>query len=116
MPVFIITCLVAVIVSFLCSLAEAVLLSLNPIRLETLKRQGKSYASVWLNMRQNMGRPIAAILILNTIAHTGGATIAGGAFHDIYGDEWVWLFSVLFTVVILLGTEKHPKVQGVSYS
>ena len=116
MFLFVVSSLVAIIVSFLCSLAEAVLLSLNPIRLETLKRQGKSYASVWLNMRQNMGRPIAAILILNTVAHTGGATIAGGAFDDIYGDEWIWLFSVLFTVVILFGTEILPKVLGVSYS
>jgi len=116
MFIFIMSCLIAVVISFLCSLAEAVLLSLNPIRLETLKRQGKAYASVWLNMRQNMGRPIAAILILNTVSHTGGATVAGGAFTEIYGDEWVWLFSVLFTVVILFGTEILPKVVGVTYS
>lgn len=116
MFVFIMSCLIAVVVSFLCSLAEAVLLSLNPLRLETLKRQGKSYASFWQNMRQNMGRPIAAILILNTVAHTGGATIAGGAFDEIYGDEWIWVFSVLFTVVILFGTEILPKVIGVSYN
>lgn len=92
MLIFITSCLVAIIVSFLCSLAEAVLLSLNPIRLETLNQQGKAHASIWIKLRQNIGRPIAAILILNTIAHTGGATVAGSAFDEIYGDEWIWLF------------------------
>jgi len=114
--VFLVSALTAVVVSFLCSLAEAVLLSLNPIRLETFARQGKKHASLWLSMKQNIDRPIAAILILNTIAHTGGATIAGGAFDDIYGDEWLWLFSVIFTFVILFGTEIIPKVLGVSYN
>jgi CBS domain containing-hemolysin-like protein len=95
---------------------EAVLLSINPIRLETLKQQGRRFAAGWLDLKQNIGRPIAAILILNTIAHTGGATIAGGAFDEIYGDEWLWLFSVVFTVAILFGTEILPKVLGVSYN
>lgn len=116
MHIFVISCLVAVIVSFFCSLAEAVLLSLNPVRMETLKREGKGYAGLWLNMRKNMGRPIAAILILNTVAHTGGATVAGGAFAELYGEEWIWLFSALFTIVILFGTEILPKVLGVSYN
>jgi putative hemolysin len=84
--------------------------------METLKREGKGYAGLWLNMRKNMGRPIAAILILNTVAHTGGATVAGGAFAKLYGEEWIWLFSVLFTIVILLGTEIVPKVIGVNYN
>ncbi|MDD5040680.1 MAG: CNNM domain-containing protein [Candidatus Omnitrophica bacterium] len=116
MYIFIISCSVAVIVSFFCSLAEAVFLSLNPVRMETLKREGKGYAGLWLSMRKNMGRPIAAILILNTVAHTGGATVAGGAFAETYGEEWIWLFSILFTIVILLGTEILPKVLGVSYN
>lgn len=116
MIVFIISTLIAIVVSFLCSLAEAVLLSLSPIRLETLKQQGHTFASLWIDMRKNIGRPIAAILILNTVAHTGGATIAGGAFDEIYGDEWLWLFSVIFTIVILFGTEILPKVIGVAYN
>jgi CBS domain containing-hemolysin-like protein len=116
MLVFIVSTLTAIVVSFLCSLAEAALLSLNPIRLETLKQQGHTFASLWIDLRKNIGRPIAAILILNTIAHTGGATIAGGAFDEIYGDEWLWLFSVVFTIVILFGTEILPKVIGVAYN
>ncbi len=116
MVVFLVSCLVAVVISFLCSLAEAVLLSVNPLRLETLKRQGKAQAGVLLGMQQNIGRPIAAILILNTIAHTGGATVAGGEFDELFGDEWLWLFSSIFTLIILFGTEIIPKVIGVAYN
>ncbi|HRY47621.1 MAG TPA: hemolysin family protein [Candidatus Paceibacterota bacterium] len=116
MIVFIVSCATAIIVSFLCSLMEAVLLSLNPLRLQTLQRQGHKHAAIWLGMKRNIHRPVAAILILNTVAHTGGATIAGGAFDEIYGDQWLWVFSAMFTVVILVGTEIIPKLIGVAYS
>ena len=116
MITFIISCSVAIVVSFLCSMAEAVLLSLSPVRLETLKKQGKRYASNWLDLKRNVDRPIAAILILNTIAHTGGATIAGSAFDEIWGDRHIWIFSVVFTFTVLFFTEIAPKVIGVTYS
>lgn len=96
-------------------MAEAVLLSLSPVRMQTLEAQGKSYAKGWLGLKRNVDRPIAAILILNTIAHTGGATISGAAFDSIWGDENIWIFSILFTFVVLFGTEIAPKVIGVSY-
>jgi putative hemolysin len=115
MTTFFLICAVALLVSFLCSLAEAVLLSLSPVRLETLKKQGRGYAAGWLDLKRNVDRPIAAILILNTIAHTGGATVAGSAFDEIWGDEQIWMFSTIFTVLVLFGTELAPKVLGVSY-
>jgi Mg2+/Co2+ transporter CorB len=104
------------LVSFLCSLLEATLLSLDSIHLETRKRQGHRYAAIWLGMKQRIDRPIAAILILNTVAHTGGATVAGGAFDKVYGDQWIWVFSLFFTIVILFATEIFPKVIGVSHN
>jgi len=116
MIVFLISSLVAIIVSFLCSLTEAALLSLNSVRIETDKQKGLKYAIILDKLKGNINRPIAAILILNTVAHTGGATIAGSAFDEIYGEEWIWIFSVVFTVVILFGTEILPKVIGVSNS
>lgn len=51
-----------IVVSFICSLLEVALLSFNPLRLETLKKEGRRHASIWLNMKQNLARPIAAIL------------------------------------------------------
>jgi Mg2+/Co2+ transporter CorB len=116
MTIFVIACFTVLTVSFLCSLLEATLLSLSDIHLETRHREGHRYAAVWQNMRKRIDRPIAAILILNTVAHTGGATVAGSAFDEIYGDEWIWLFSLIFTVAVLLGTEIIPKVIGVGYA
>ncbi|MHB9006273.1 MAG: hemolysin family protein [Limisphaerales bacterium] len=116
MTIFIIACTTAIVVSFICSVLEATLLSLDDVHLEGRRKEGHSYAAVWQAMRQRIDRPIAAILILNTVAHTGGATVAGSAFDDIFGDEWIWLFSVIFTIVVLLGTEILPKVIGVSHA
>lgn len=116
MTIFLISSLVAIIVSFVCSLTEAALLSMNSIKIETDKQKGLKYALVLDKLKNNINRPIAAILILNTIAHTGGSTIAGSAFDEIYGDEWIWVFSVVFTIVILFGTEIFPKLIGVSNS
>ena len=89
MLVFILSCAAAVVVSFFCSMAEAILLSLNPVRLETLGKEGKAYAKAWLDLKKNVDRPIAAILILNTVAHTGGATAfptppPSGIIHDLH--------------------------------
>ena len=52
---------------------------------------------------------------LNTVAHTGGATIAGAAFDELYGEKWLWLFSTVFTLVVLFGTEILPKVLAVAH-
>ncbi len=116
MLIFVSSCAIVLVVSFLCSLAEAVLLSLNPVRLETMQREGKRHAGAWLALRRNVDRPIAAILILNTVAHTGGATFAGSAFDQIWGDRHIWIFSSVFTVAVLFCTEIAPKVLGVAYS
>ncbi len=116
MTVLILSSLTAIVVSFLCSMMEAVLLSTNKVKLETDKQKGLPYALTMDKLRKNINRPIAAILILNTIAHTAGATIAGGAFSEVYGDRWIWLFSILFTFVILFGTELLPKFYGVAHA
>lgn len=99
-----------------CSLMEAGPLGLNSPRLQTLKRQGHKHAAIWLAMKQNIHRPVAVILILDTVAHTGGATIAGAAFDEIFSNQWLWMFSTAFTIVILVGIENIPKLIGVAFS
>lgn len=116
MTVLIISSLVVIVFSFFCSLSEATLLSVNKVKLESDKNKGLSYAITLSGMINNINRPIAAILILNTVAHTGGATYAGSAFSKLYGEEWMWLFSTVFTIIILFGTEILPKVIGVTYT
>lgn len=116
MTTFIVSSLLAVVVSLLCSLSEAVLLTVNSIKLETDRNKGITYAKVLSKLTLNINRPISAILILNTIAHTGGATVAGNAFGDLYGGDNLWIFSIVFTVVILFFTEIFPKVLGVAHA
>ncbi|MFO7535225.1 MAG: CNNM domain-containing protein [Kiritimatiellia bacterium] len=106
---------IAIVVSFLCSLAESLLLSLNPLTLNRLQAERPRAAQSWRRLKQNIARPITAILVLNTVAHTGGATVAGGAFAEIYGENNIWIFSVFFTVIVLFGTEILPKIIGVSF-
>ncbi|HCM77644.1 MAG TPA: hypothetical protein DIS90_14780 [Cytophagales bacterium] len=116
MTLFILSTITVLVVSFICSMSEATLLSVNNVKLETDRSKGQAYAIILSKLKSNINRPIAAILILNTIANTGGATFAGSAFSELYGNEWMWLYSSLFTIVVLFGTEILPKVVGVTYA
>lgn len=113
--ILVVSMTIAIVVSFLCSLAEALLLSLNPLTLNRLQASRPRSAESWRRLKSNIARPITAILVLNTVAHTGGATVGGGAFAEIYGESNIWIYSVLFTLVILFGTELLPKILGVTF-
>ena len=63
-----------------------------------------------------MDRPIAAILILNTAAHTIGAAVAGASYSNVFDASTLWLFSILFTIAVLFFTEIIPKTLGVTYA
>ena len=115
MAILIISSTVAIVVSFLCSLAETLLLNLNPLTLHRLESAHPRAATSWKRLKRNIAHPITAILVLNTVAHTGGATVAGGAFAELYGEGNIWIFSVLFTLIVLLGTEILPKIIGVTF-
>ena len=104
------------VVSFICSLTEAVLLSLNPLDLKLQEKKGVKTAARWLAMKNQIERPISAILVFNTLAITGLATLAGAVFSSIYGAEWLWLFSVLMTAAVLFGGEMTPKILGVHHA
>lgn len=103
-------------VSFLCSMSEAVLLSLNPLDLKLQEKRGVKNAARWLAMKSQIERPISAILFFNTLANTGLATLAGAVFSAIYGAEWLWLFSIIISVAVLFGGEMTPKILGVHHA
>lgn len=103
-------------VSFLCSLTEAVLLSLNPLDLQVQEKRGIAKAGRWLSMKKQIERPISAILVFNTLANTGLATLAGALFIDVYGNQWLWTFSAFMTVAVLFGSEMAPKIIGVHFA
>ncbi|BCS90142.1 hemolysin family protein [Pseudodesulfovibrio sediminis] len=107
---------VAVFVSMFCSVAEAALYSMTWADIEKLKDSGRKSASVLHKLRSNIDEPITAILTLNTCAHTAGAAVAGWAWANLYGKETLWLFTMCFTVIILIFTEILPKTVGVLYS
>ena len=107
---------VVLIVSFLCSIFESVLLSVTRPQIEILTRDGRRAGPLLAGFKENMDVPIAAILILNTAAHTIGAAVAGASYSDAFDPNTLWLFSILFTLAVLLFTEIIPKTLGVSYA
>jgi CBS domain containing-hemolysin-like protein len=112
------TCVVVLATSFVCSLSEAVLLSLNPLALKVQeKQQGiTSAAGRWLAMKNHIEQPVTAILVFNTLAGTGLATFAGALFVKVAGDEWLWLFSIIMCVAVLFAGELTPKILGVHHA
>ena len=80
-----------------------------------LEEQGVKGATRLKRLKQNSDRPISAILCLNTIANTVGASIVGSLVYEVYGDPLVGVFSTVFTLMILIFSEIIPKTIGTSY-
>ncbi len=116
MQVFIAAVSVALIVSFLCSIFESVLLSVNHAQVESLAQQGKRSGQLLKEFKNRIDMPIAAILITNTIAHTMGTAVAGATYEDAFNPETLWIFTIVFTTAILLFTEIIPKTLGVTHA
>lgn len=111
----------AIGVSFLCSIMEAVLLSVTPAYIGAKEEASPKTAARLKALKADVDRPLAAILTLNTIAHTVGATGAGAQAAALWGGQNVWvvsavtLFSALLTLGILVLSEIIPKTLGAVY-
>ena len=116
MLLFITAVSVVLVVSFLCSIFESVLLSLSRPQIEVLSQREKRAGRLMSRFKENMDVPIAAILILNTAAHTIGAAVAGASYENVFEAGTLWLFSIIFTIAVLFFTEIIPKTLGVSYA
>jgi putative hemolysin len=116
MLLFVTAVSVVLVVSFLCSIFESVLLSLTRPQIEVLKQRGRRAGRLLSRFKENMDVPIAAILILNTAAHTIGAAVAGASYQNVFDASTLWLFSILFTIAVLFATEIIPKTLGVTYA
>lgn len=123
---------ISIFFSFLCSILEAVLLSITPTYINIKKQEGKEYASELELLKKDVDKPLIAILTLNTIAHTVGAILVGVqakvAYADLYGtstrtflglefteDLMVGVVSTLMTILILVASEIIPKTIGATY-
>ena len=108
--------LVALFVSFMCSILEAVLLSSTSSYIESLSNKGNSNAvEILKELKSNIDKPIASILILNTFAHTMGAAGVGAQAQILFGQEMETLIAVLLTLAILYFSEIIPKTIGAVY-
>ena len=107
--------LLALGVSFLCSVLEAVLLSVTPSYVGALEDDRPAAAEQLRTLKDDIDRPLAAILSLNTIAHTIGAAGAGAQAAKVYGSASVGIFSAVLTLLILIISEIIPKTLGASY-
>jgi putative hemolysin len=105
----------SLVISFVCSILEAVLLSLSPSYIAVLEERGEGAGALLARLRARIDEPIAAILTLNTMAHTVGAAIGGALALQVFGNEWVALFSALLTLAILVLSEILPKTIGTVY-
>ena len=106
---------VSIALSALCSMLEATLLSTPLSYITGLEEQGVKGSLRLKRLKQNPDRPISAILCLNTIANTVGASIVGSLVYGVYGDPLVGIFSTIFTLAILIFSEIIPKTIGTSY-
>lgn len=116
MTFFLLSVFIALAVSALCSLLEAILLSLTPGQVADLTRQHPRIGGIWQQFKTQIDRPIAVILVVNTAAHTIGATLAGAQFETAFGPGGLIWFSILFTYLMLQFTEILPKTLGVQHN
>jgi len=116
LQILIISVSLAIVISAICSICEAVLYSLTTSQVEMLRKSGIRAGGVLHELKSDIDEPITAILTLNTIANTVGAAIAGAAAAHLFNGTNVLLFSAAFTMAILIFSEIIPKTIGVSYA
>jgi magnesium and cobalt exporter, CNNM family len=107
--------LIALVFSFLCSIAESVLLSVTVGYIAQKESEGKAVGKKLRVLKEDVNRPLAAILTLNTIAHTVGAAGAGAQASAIYGSAYLGVISAILTFLILIFSEIIPKTLGAYY-
>ncbi|WP_369742854.1 CNNM domain-containing protein [Pseudidiomarina sp. PP-1MA] len=106
---------IAIGISFLCSILEAALLSITPSYVAQLKAEQPVLHGKLQALKDNIDRPLAAILTLNTVAHTAGAAGVGAQVGVVFGDGYLAIASAVMTVLILVLSEILPKTIGAKF-
>lgn len=107
---------IALGVSFLCSILEAVVLSIPHTYIAVLEKDGDKNGTVWANLKEDDAvKPLTAILTLNTIAHTMGAAGVGSEVQSIWGEGALTIASIILTIAVLFLSEIIPKTLGTAY-
>lgn len=105
----------AIVISFVCSILESVLLSVNMGYISVLEKEQPNASMLLRSHKMNINKSIASILILNTIANTLGAAAVGAQAESIYGAGAVFYVSIVLTFAILFLSEIIPKTIGAVY-
>lgn len=105
----------SILISFICSIMEAVFLSITQAHVALLKEEQPKIGKTLAILRKNIDQPIAAILTLNTVAHTVGASLGGALALRAFGDHYMAAFSAVLTFLILVLSEIFPKTLGANY-
>src|SRR5450432_701629 len=113
MLILVFTVLGSLAISFLCSIAEAVILSVQHAQIEAMGKSGAAH--ILRSFKREIDVPIAAIVSFHTVAHTIGASVCGAMYVHAMGDSTLWVFSLTFTLAVLLFSEIIPKTIGVTY-
>ena len=107
---------IALGVSFLCTILEAVVLSIPHTYIAVLEKDGDKNGAVWANLKEDDAvKPLTAILTLNTIAHTMGAAGVGSEVQSIWGEGALTIASIILTIAVLFLSEIIPKTLGTAY-
>lgn len=107
--------LLAILFSFLCSILEAVILSITPSYVESISESKPKTSQALAHLKDDIDRPLAAILTLNTVAHTVGAAGVGAQASVVFKDVSVGIISGVLTIIILVFSEIIPKTLGAVY-
>jgi CBS domain containing-hemolysin-like protein len=107
--------ILAIAVSFLCSILEAVILSVSASFISMKEMEGKSSASILRKLKNNIDQPLSAILSINTVAHTIGAAGVGAQAVEVFGEVYFGVISAILTLAILVLSEIIPKTIGAIY-
>ena len=103
-------------ISFICSILEAVVLSVPHTYIAVLQKEGKKSGDLWANLKDDDAvKPLTSILTLNTIAHTMGAAGVGSQVQTIWGAEYLTVASIILTIAVLFFSEIVPKTLGTAY-
>ncbi len=116
MTLLVVYILIALVVSFLCSILEACLLSITPTAISRAIDNGRPWGKKMMRLKEDIDHPLSAILTLNTIAHTMGAAGAGSQWAKVTGNQWEALFAAALTIAILVLTEIIPKTVGARFA
>ncbi len=107
---------VALSISFMCSIMEACVLSVGNADIAVIEQRRPAIGRIWRAFKDNLQKPLAVILVLNTFANTFGAVLGGAYFKMLYGEKWLIAFSLCVSFIMIQWTEILPKTLGAQFN